>query len=349
MPATYWHDLSKVCGTSTTKLIQNDGYVRRFDIQNNSTTATIAVAIRGGTPVLNGIGSVTLGPGAILTMDRAPAGDVSIISSESGAPVTCWVETNRNLNPSVAAAVSALLAQYAAPPGQAYEAAIRTLYLGLNDAGLLPLLAGLWMLAGPDATSARLNWLTGASATAFNSPVFTRGLGFGFTAGSLQYLNTNMVPTSNSLITANTHSLLAFTDGNTTLGANNPAASSGDLEINPKRTAGTFGTKASNTTADTPVRTVYGGMHGLSRSIAGSYKAYEGATEIPIATASDGALTAYSLLIGARPSDAAGTPTANTYYTGTVSAVMLGGAMTTAQIASANSLVSDYLAAVRSL
>jgi hypothetical protein len=350
MAAQYWYDLSKTVGASLATLVYYDGTIQKIRIQNNSPTATIAVAFAGGAAALNSLGSYTLGPGAILSEEDMEPGNVTVISSEAGAPVTCRVTSGRTINPNVWGGFKNLLGLYAAPPGDAYAAAIKTLYFALQGGGLLDLTAGFWLPAGPDAESARLNWITGAPLTLYNAPTFTRGQGWNFTAASLQYANTEFIPSSDSRITANTHSLLVWTDSvNTVVGSNNPAASSGDLEVNPKRTAGTYGTKASFSTSDTPTRAVYGGMHGLSRSVSTGYTAYEGSTATALATASDGALSAYELLIGARPSDAAGTPTANTYYTGTVKAVLVGGAMTPAQVAAANAAVAAYLTAVAGL
>jgi hypothetical protein len=354
-----WFDLSATVGTSTTTLVPADPGITKLRIQNNSLIASVALGFGGATPALNAPGSFTLGPGAVLSEDAPEVGAISIVASAAGTPVTCRVANYSGLNPFYISGVNGLVDKYRIAGSffdpnttnpASYSGAILALYKAFYDAGVAQNIAAFYLLAAQDTGASALNWFGSANLTFLGAPGFVKGLGRSFLAASTQYATTGFVPSSDSRVTANSHTLLTWTDSaNTVAGGNNPAASSGDFEIVPKRTTGTFGVKSTTAAQDAITRTVYGGMHGFSRTDPASYRAYEGATEIVTATVSDGSLIGDMLLVGARPSDANGTPTANTYYTGTISAVLVGAGMTTAQIAAINVAVTAYLATVAGL
>lgn len=346
-----WFNLSTTVGAALKTLVPADDTLKKVRIQNQSKTAYVAVGFGGTTAALNTQGSFTLEPGGWISEDNVEAGAVTVIASEAGTPVTCRIANTSGINPGASAASAAHLARYTGAVSDGYKAVIRAFYERLYNAKIVGDgvgAAGLWVPRGPNATDMLLNWAAvDAGLTLVNSPTWTRNVGITFD-GATQYANTGLVPASSSLVALTSHGLFTATGAETTVSSNAPAASAGTFELNPKRTSTSMGIKSGTVSSDIVARTTTGGLKGFSRSAADRYTAYEGTAATEVATAA-GSLSSYPLLIGARPSNAAGAPVAGTFYTGTVELLYVGGPLTASQEAALASAWSTYTTAIASL
>ena len=293
MPKQTTFDRQDVAGTGVKELIPDDITITRAFFQNLSTTAFIAIAQAGKTPVLNKVGR-TLGPGVGFEFNPVAMGAISVIASEDNVPVAFDFSNTSGEDPVLNRDATNHIKRYSATLTTPQQTAVRTLYKKFVSTGLFAKGGRVGVLAAPNLADAALIWspVNSGSYAVLSAPVASwagttfDGVDDAFDLGVLL----------SAISGANDHTVMVWSDANDALqGTGKYAIGDSGTRVGPNRTA-TQASLHDLSSAQAVTVGAKGGLVGVTRTGAGKFIAHRNndfSTEVTVTDAAAGTSTLY--------------------------------------------------------